>query len=75
MIISLINTSAAWVYINKGAVLPMIVVPSILGVMLGSRIGAALLRVTPAATVRALVIVVMLFAGARSLLRGLGLWM
>ena len=57
-----------------GAVLPLLVVPSILGVMLGSRIGARLLHTVPAPVVRQLVIVVMLFAGARALLRGLGLW-
>jgi uncharacterized membrane protein YfcA len=44
LIISIVNSSAAWVYINSGAVLPLIVVPSILGVMLGSRIGATLLH-------------------------------
>ncbi|HUN67664.1 MAG TPA: sulfite exporter TauE/SafE family protein [Burkholderiales bacterium] len=74
LIISIVNSSAAWVYINSGAVLPIIVVPSILGVVLGSRIGAALLRTLRAATVRRLVIVVMLLAGARALLRGLGIW-
>jgi len=74
LIISIVNTSAAWVYINSGAVLPLLVVPSMLGVMLGSRIGAGLLRVTPAPTVRRLVIAVMLLAGSRALLRGLGLW-
>jgi uncharacterized membrane protein YfcA len=74
LVISVINTSAAWVYINSGAVLPLLVVPSILGSMLGSRIGARLLRVTPAATVRWLVIAVMLLAGSRALLRGLGVW-
>jgi len=74
LVISVINTSAAWVYINSGAVLPLLVVPSILGVMLGSRIGARLLRTTPATTVRRLVIAVMLLAGSRALLRGLGLW-
>jgi len=74
LIISIVNTSAAWVYINSGAVLPLLVVPSVIGVMLGSRIGAGLLRVTPAATVRRLVIAVMLLAGMRALLRGLGLW-
>jgi len=74
LVISVINTSAAWVYINSGAVLPLLVVPSILGAMLGSRIGARLLRVTPAATVRRLVIAVMLAAGTRALLRGLEIW-
>jgi len=74
LIISIINSSAAWVYIHRGALLPLLAVPSILGVMLGSRIGARLLSVTPATVVRRLVIAVMLIAGARALLRGLGIW-
>jgi uncharacterized membrane protein YfcA len=74
LIISIINSSAAWVYIHRGALLPLLAVPSILGVMLGSRIGARLLRMTPATVVRRLVIAVMLLAGARALLRGLGIW-
>ena len=48
LIISIINSSAAWVYIHRGALLPLLAVPAILGVMLGSRIGARLLAVTPA---------------------------
>jgi hypothetical protein len=75
LIISVINSSAAWVYIHRGALLPLLVVPAVLGVMLGSRIGARLLAVTPAATVRRVVVAVMLLAGARALLRGLGIWM
>ena len=74
LIISIINSAAAWIYINSGAVLPLLVIPSILGVMLGSRIGARLLHTVPAPVVRRLVIVVMLIAGARALLRGLGAW-
>jgi len=74
LLISVINSSAAWVYLHRGALLPLVVVPSILGVMLGSRIGARLLGVTPAPVVRRLVIVVMLLAGLRALSRGLGLW-
>jgi uncharacterized protein len=74
LIISIINSSAAWVYINRGAVLPLLVVPSILGVMLGSRLGASLLERVPARLVRWLVIVVMLLAGLRALLRGTGVW-
>jgi uncharacterized membrane protein YfcA len=74
LIISIINSAAAWIYINSGAVLPLLVVPSILGVMLGSRIGARLLHTVPAPVVRRLVIVVMLIAGVRALLRGLGVW-
>ena len=73
-ILSLVDSSAAWVYLNKGAVLPMIAVPSVVGMMLGARIGAKLLRVLPAATVRKLVLALLLFAGARALLKGLAIW-
>jgi uncharacterized membrane protein YfcA len=74
LVISIINSSAAWVYINRGALLPLIAVPSILGIVLGARIGARLLRNTPARVVRRTVVVAMLIAGTRALLRGLGLW-
>lgn len=74
VVLSVIDTSAAWVYLHSGAVLPLIAVPSIVGVMLGARIGARLLRVAPAATVRKIVIALLLVAGARALLKGLGLW-
>jgi len=73
-LLSVIDTSAAWIYVNRGAVLPIIVAPSIIGVMLGAKIGARLLRVAPAATVRRIVIVLLLLAGARALLKGLGWW-
>ena len=73
-LLSVIDTSAAWVYINRGALLPMLVVPSILGVMLGARIGGRLLRTVHAATIRKMVISLMLLAGARALAKGLGIW-
>jgi uncharacterized membrane protein YfcA len=72
--LSVIDTSAAWVYINRGAVLPMMMVPSILGVMLGAKIGGKLLRTAKAATVRKIVIGLLLVAGARALAKGTGLW-
>src|ERR1041385_4938864 len=74
LIISIVNSSAAWVYIHRGALLPALAVPAILGVMLGSRLGASLLARTPASVVRRVVIAVLLLAGARSLGRGTGLW-
>jgi len=73
-LLSVIDTSAAWIYLNRGAVLPMLVAPSIIGVMLGAKIGARLLRVAPAGTVRRIVLALLLLAGARALLKGLGLW-
>jgi hypothetical protein len=74
LILSLASSSAAWVYINAGAVLPLIAVPSVIGMMLGARIGARLLDVLPGPVIRRMVIVVLLFAGVRALLKGLGLW-
>ncbi len=73
-ILSLVDSSAAWIYLYKGAVLPVIAVPSVIGMMLGARIGARLLAVLRAAAVRRIVIGLLLFAGARALLAGLGVW-
>lgn len=74
LVLSLVDSAAAWVYINKGAVLPMIAVPSVAGMMLGARMGARLLDVLKGSVIRRMVITVLLFAGLRALLKGLGLW-
>jgi uncharacterized membrane protein YfcA len=74
MVLAIVDTSAAWVYLHQGAVLPLIVVPAVVGMMLGAKIGARLLRVAPAATVRKVVIALLLVAGARALAKGTGLW-
>lgn len=74
VVLSLVDSSAAWVYLNRGAVLPMIAVPSVVGMMLGARIGARLLHVLRGSVVRKLVISVLLLAGLRALLKGLGVW-
>jgi hypothetical protein len=74
LVLSLVDSSAAWVYINQGAVLPMIAVPSVVGMMLGARIGARLLTVLKGAVIRRMVIAVLLFAGLRALLKGTGVW-
>jgi len=72
-ILSVVDTAAAWVYLHNGAVLPLIAVPSMFGMMLGARIGARLLKKAHPAAVRRIVLVVLLLAGARALLRGLGI--
>jgi uncharacterized membrane protein YfcA len=73
-LLSITDTAAAWVFINKGAVIPLIVVPSIVGVMLGSQIGVRILaRVRPKA-VKWFVIGLLFLAGMRALLKGLGIW-
>jgi uncharacterized membrane protein YfcA len=73
-LLSITDTSAAWIYINKGAVLPMMVVPSIIGIMLGSIVGVRLLAKAKPVVIRRVVIGILLFAGARALLKGLAIW-
>jgi uncharacterized membrane protein YfcA len=71
-LLSITDTSAAWVYINKGALLPMVVIPSIIGMMLGSFIGAKLLSKTKPKAVRYLVIGLLIFTGLRAIAKGFG---
>jgi len=73
-LLSITDSSAAWIYVNNGAVLPMMVVPSIIGIMLGSIVGVRILARTKPAAVRYIVIAMLLFAGSRALLKGLGIW-
>ncbi|MDA8110710.1 MAG: sulfite exporter TauE/SafE family protein [Betaproteobacteria bacterium] len=74
LLISIANSSAAWVYLHKGAVVPLIAVPSIVGVMAGARLGAHLLGKLPARAVRQVVVALLAAAGLRALLAGLGIW-
>lgn len=71
-LLSITDTSAAWVYINKGALFPMVVIPSIIGVMLGSSIGAKLLSKTKPRAVKTMVIGLLMFAGLRAIAKGFG---
>lgn len=73
-LLSIVDTSAAWVYLNQGAVIAMITVPSIIGIMLGSLVGVRVLKKTNAAVVRKIVIIMLSLAGTRALLKGLGIW-
>ena len=73
-ILSIVDSSAVWVYINKGAVLAIIAAPSVIGMMLGAFIGVRLLRVIKASVIRKLVIVMLSAAGLRALAKGLGIW-
>jgi hypothetical protein len=73
-LLSITDTSAAWVYLNQGAVLPMIVVPSLVGIMLGSMIGVKILAKSKPKAIKWMVIGLLLFAGLRSLLKGLEIW-
>lgn len=74
LVLSLASSSAAWIYLNQGAVLPMIAVPTVVGVMLGARVGARLLHRLHPTLIRRLVIGVLVFAGVRALGKGSGVW-
>jgi uncharacterized membrane protein YfcA len=73
-LLSITDTSAAWIYVNNGAVLPMLVVPSIIGIMLGSVVGVRILARTRPAAIRYIVIGVLLFASLRAITKGIALW-
>ncbi|NTW83352.1 MAG: sulfite exporter TauE/SafE family protein [Chlorobiaceae bacterium] len=72
-VLSINDTAAAWVYLHKGAVLPLIAVPSIAGMMLGTKIGAKLLTKVHTSVVRRAVIALLAVAGLRALLKGFGI--
>ncbi len=74
LLIAMSGTPAAWVYLQRGAMLPLLVVPSVVGMMLGARIGARLLVHSRPRGVRWIVLGILLLAGARTLLKGLGAW-
>ena len=73
LLLSVVDTSAAWIYLNRGAVLPIIVAPSIIGVMLGAKVGARLLLKARPGLVRRIVIALLLISGTRALLKGFGI--
>jgi uncharacterized membrane protein YfcA len=72
-LLSITDTSAAWIYLNRGCVIPLMAVPSIVGLMLGSFVGVRILAVAKPKIIRYVVIGVLLFAGAKALMKGFGI--
>jgi uncharacterized membrane protein YfcA len=72
-LLSITDTSAAWIYLNRGCVIPLMAVPSIVGLMLGSFVGVRILAVAKPKVIRYIVISVLSFAGIKALLKGLGI--
>jgi len=72
-LLSITDTSAAWIYMNRGCVIPLIGVPSIVGLMLGSLLGVKILAVAKPKMIRYMVIFVLFFAGLKAMDKGLGL--
>lgn len=70
-LLSITDTSAAWIYVNNGCVIPMMVVPSLVGIMLGSFVGVRILKIAKPAFIRWMVIVILALAGLKALDKGL----
>lgn len=70
-LLSITDTSAAWIYLNNGAVIAMMVVPSLIGIMLGSFVGVRLLKVSKPSFIRWMVIVILTFAGLKAVHKAL----
>jgi uncharacterized membrane protein YfcA len=75
LLLSLNGPAAVWVYIHNGAVLPLIAVPAVAGMMLGTGVGVRILARAEVRVVRRTVVLFLLLSGVRSLLKGLGVWM
>jgi uncharacterized membrane protein YfcA len=72
-LLSITDTSAAWIYMNRGCVLPMMVVPSLVGIMLGSFVGVWCLKIAKPTFIRWMVIAILAFAGIKAFTKGLGI--
>jgi uncharacterized membrane protein YfcA len=70
-LLSITDTSAAWIYMNQGCVLPLMVVPSLVGIMLGSFVGVWCLKIAKPTFIRWIVITILVFAGIKALTKGL----
>ena len=73
VLLAVAGPAAALVYLTRGAMVPLVVVPTVLGSMTGARIGAWLLVRMHARSIRLLILIVLSLAGLRSLLRGFGI--
>ena len=70
-LLSITDTSAAWIYLNKGCVIPMMVVPSLIGIMFGSFVGVRILKVAKPSFIRWMVIAILTFSGLKAVQKGL----
>ncbi|WP_456330559.1 sulfite exporter TauE/SafE family protein [Archaeoglobus sp.] len=71
LIITVNDAAAAWIYLANGAVLPVIVIPSVIGITIGARIGAKLAVKAKPKAVRYLVMGIMLMSAVLDVWKGL----
>jgi uncharacterized membrane protein YfcA len=70
-VITVNDAAAAWIYLSQGAVIPLIVVPSVIGITIGARIGAKLAVKAKPAVVKYLVMAIMLLAAVLNIIKGM----
>lgn len=70
LVISVNDASASWVYLAGGALLPLIIVPSIIGTFIGARIGTRIATKTKPQHVKYLVMAIMLVAAVVDIQKG-----
>lgn len=71
LLIAINDAAAMWVYLAKGAILPLIVFPAILGVTIGARIGAMIAERVRPRIIRTAVLGIMLLAALLDIHKGL----
>jgi uncharacterized membrane protein YfcA len=72
LIVSVNDAAASWVYLAKGAVLPIIVIPTIIGMTIGARVGARISAKARPSMVRYTVMGALLIAAVIDVVKGLG---
>lgn len=66
------DTAAVWPYIMKGGIFVLFAVPCMIGLVIGTMIGARMLLKIKAGFVRYLIIALMLFSGIKLVIDGIG---
>ena len=70
VIITLNDSAAVWVYLSRGAILPLLTLPSIVGITVGARIGARVAVRAKPKFVKYVVMGILLFAAISTILKG-----
>ncbi|MEI6874670.1 MAG: sulfite exporter TauE/SafE family protein [Spirochaetota bacterium] len=73
LVIAVSSMTAAWIYINKGALISVIAVPAIVGMIAGTKIGARLLSKVDSKVVRKVVLTLLAVSILLGYFKGFGL--
>ena len=74
VLIGIGDTAAIWPYIMGGGIFPLFAVPCMIGLIVGTLIGAKIMLKVKAGFVRWIIIIIMFFSGIRLILKAIKLW-